>query len=106
MPLNVKRIGCVVVALALTAVGSPSARADEDSLVRSARDLGFGVSAVNVLSIGQSACYFLSRNRDPGQVADHIKRYGNVDWDSARRFLDLSVQEYCPQYGDRVAVLG
>lgn len=102
MRMYAQRGGYVIVALALAIVGSPTARADDASLVRSARELGFQVSAVNVISMGQSACYFLSRNRDPGQVADRIMRYGNVEPDSARQFLALSVGEYCPQYGNRI----
>jgi hypothetical protein len=52
--------------------------------------------------MAHSACYFLSRNRDPGQVAERIMRYGNVESDSAHRFLALSVAQYCPQFGYQV----
>jgi len=102
MRMFAKRGGCVVIAATLAVLGSPTAHADDASLVRNARELGFRVSAVNVISMAQSACYFLSRNRDPGQVADRIMRYGNVELDSAHRFLDLSVNEYCPQYAAQV----
>jgi ABC-type hemin transport system ATPase subunit len=97
-----KRGAWAVIAATVAVLGSPTASADDANLVRSARELGFYVSAVNLVSMGQSACYFLSRNRDPGQVADRIMRYGNVKPDSARQFLALSVREYCPQYGDRI----
>jgi hypothetical protein len=106
MWVYVKRGSCVFVAVTLTLLGPPVARADEASLVTSAKGLGFTISDENIISIGRSACYFLSRNRDPGQVAERVGRYGNVDSDSAWRFLDLSVREYCPQYGDRVATGG
>jgi ABC-type hemin transport system ATPase subunit len=102
MRMNAKRAGCVVIAAALTLLGSATARADDASLVRAATELGFGVSAVNLISMGHSACYFLSRNRDPGQVVERIMRYGQVQRDSAQRFLSLSVAEYCPQYRPQI----
>jgi hypothetical protein len=102
MRMYAKRGGCVVIAVALAVLGSPTAHADDSSLVRNARELGFGVSAVNVISMAHSACYFLSRNRDPGQVAERIMRYGNVESNSAHRFLALSVAQYCPQFGYQV----
>jgi hypothetical protein len=107
MRLYIKGISCGIIAMALAALGSPPAYADDASLVRSARQLGFGISAVNLISTGESACYFIGpRKRDPDEVADRIRRYGNVSPDAARQFLVLAVQEYCPQYGDRVANLG
>jgi Protein of unknown function (DUF732) len=102
MRINAKRGGCVVIAATLAVLGSPTAHADDTNLVRNARELGFRVSVENLISMGHSACYFLSLNRDPGQVAQRIMRYGNVESDSAHRFLGLSVNEYCPQYAAQV----
>lgn len=96
--------GSVVFAATVALLGSQTAQADDANLLRSARDLGFLVSDYNLLAMGHSACYFLSLNRDPGQVTDRIRRYGNVEPDAAGRFLSLAVQEYCPQYGNRVGL--
>jgi hypothetical protein len=97
------RIGCALVSLALLVLGAaPAAHADDESFVRDAKALGFTIDTDNLISMGRSACYFLSRNRDPGQVAERITRYGSVDPNAANRFLAMSVTEYCPQFGDRL----
>jgi hypothetical protein len=83
-------------------LGAPLARADDEGFVRDARALGFMINDENISSMGRSACYFLSRNRHPGQVEERIVRYGMVDAQAARRFLVNSVIEYCPQFSDRV----
>jgi hypothetical protein len=88
--------------LAFTLLGSPVAQADNASFVSDAKALGFQQSSDNLISAGQSACYFLSRNRDPDQVAERIGRYLSVDMDLAHRFLALSVTEYCLQYGGAI----
>jgi hypothetical protein len=95
-------IGCAMASVALLLSGSPAAHADDASFVRDGKALGFVVASDNMISLGRSACYFLSRNRDPGQVAQRIMRYGSVDMDTANRFLFMSVTEYCPQFGDHV----
>jgi hypothetical protein len=81
---------------------SPPAQADDSSLVSEAKALGFQQASANLISTARSACYFLSLDRDPGQVTDRISRYLAVDADSARRFFSMSVIEYCPQYRDRI----
>jgi hypothetical protein len=96
-------IGGAMASVALLLLGAPAAHADDASFVRDAKALGFVIDADNLISMGRSACYFLSLNRDPGQVAERIMRYGNVDLDAANRFLAMSVTEYCPQFGDRVS---
>jgi hypothetical protein len=96
-------IACTIASVALLLLGAPAAHADDASFVRDAKALGFATNTDNLISMGRSACYFLSLNRDPGQVAERIMRYGNVDPNAANRFLDMSVTEYCPQFGDRVS---
>jgi ABC-type hemin transport system ATPase subunit len=96
------RIACALTSVALLPLGAPTAHADDASFVRDAKALGFAFDTDNLISMGRSACYFLSRNRDPGQVAERIMRYGNVDLNAANEFLAMSVTEYCPQFGDRV----
>lgn len=96
-------IGCATVTVALLLLGAPAAHADDASFVRDAKALGFAFDTDNLISMGRSACYFLSLNRDPGQVAQRVMRYGNVDLNAANRFLALSVTAYCPQFGDRVS---
>lgn len=81
---------------------SPSAQADNASFVSDVKALGFQQASDNLISTARSACYFLSRNRDPGQVTERISRYLAVDADMARTFFAMSVNEYCPQYLDRV----
>ena len=92
----------VLLGLNLALLGPAVAHADDESFVSDAQGVGFQFASDNLISMGQSACYFLSRNRDPGQIVERIMRYGSVDVDSAHRFLLLSVNEYCPQYGGRI----
>jgi hypothetical protein len=99
MRMYTKTVGCTMMVLTFTLLGSPVVHADNASFVRDAKALGFQQATENLISMGRSACYFLSRQRDPEQVADRIMRYGSVDSDVAHRFLALSVNEYCPQYG-------
>jgi hypothetical protein len=90
-------IGCATASVAWLMLGVPAAHADDASFVRDAKALGFGTNADNLISMARSACYYIGpRNRDPDEVAERIKRYGNVDLDAANRFLALSVAEYCP----------
>ncbi|MDQ2638935.1 MAG: DUF732 domain-containing protein [Actinomycetota bacterium] len=88
----------------LALLGSPVAQADNDSFVTNAKALGFQQDSDNLISTARSACYFLSRNRHPAQVAERIMRYTSVDSGLARQFLALSVNEYCPQYGGQIGV--
>jgi hypothetical protein len=86
----------------LTLLGSPVAQADNASFVRDIQARGFQQASDNLISTGKSACYFLWLNRDPGQIAERIGRYLNVDPDRGRQFLVLAVNEYCPQYSGQV----
>lgn len=96
-------MGFAMTVVMLTLMGSPVAQADDASFVHDTQALGFIQASQNLISTARSACYFIGfYNRDPDQVADRIKRYLNVDPDMAHRFLVLSVNEYCPQYGGRV----
>lgn len=95
-------ISYALLGLNLALLGPAVAHADDESFVSDAEGLGFQFASDNLISMGQSACYFLSRNRDPGQIVERIMRYGNVDFDSAHRFFVLSVNEYCPRYGGRI----
>jgi hypothetical protein len=81
---------------------SPPAQADSSSFVSEVKALGFQQGPDNLISTARSACYFLSLNRDSGQVMERISRYLAVDTDLARTFFTMSVNEYCPQYRDRV----
>ncbi|EHB56490.1 protein of unknown function DUF732 [Mycolicibacterium rhodesiae JS60] len=104
MRMSTRMIGCTVVGVALTLFGAPAAHADNESFVSTAKALGFQQNSENLISTGRSACYFLSRNRDPGQVTERIARYTSVNLDLAHQFLALSVNEYCPQYDQRIGV--
>lgn len=92
-------MACAIAGMVLTLVGSPVAQADNASFVRDTQALGFQQASDNLISTARSACYFLSLNRDPGQITDRIRRYMNVDQGMAHQFFVLSVNEYCPQYG-------
>ncbi|WP_235848265.1 DUF732 domain-containing protein [Mycolicibacterium holsaticum] len=80
------------------------AQADNTSFVAEAGALGFQQWDDVLIRMGLSACRFLQPQlrRTPVDVAEHIMRYANVEFDQARQFLTLSVHEYCPQYADRV----
>jgi hypothetical protein len=80
----------------------PPAQADNAGFVSHAKALGFQQASANLISTARSACYFLDRNRHPVQITDRIARYLAVDADLARTFFTMSVNEYCPQYRDRV----
>lgn len=81
---------------------SPPAQADNSGFVSEAKALGFQHGSANLISTARSACYFLSLDRHPVEVTNRISRYLAVDADLARRFFAMSVNEYCPQYRDRV----
>lgn len=95
-------VACAMTGVTLTLLGSPVAQADNASFVRDIQARGFQQASDNLISTGESACYFLSLNRDPGQIADRIGRYLNVEPDRGRQFLVLAVNEYCPQYRGQV----
>lgn len=101
MPRTASAIGGTLIGVSLI-LSPPPAQANPSSFVAEAKSLGFQQAADNLISTGRSACYFLSLNRDPGQVTDRISRYLAVDADLAKRFFAMSVNEYCPQYRDRV----
>jgi uncharacterized protein DUF732 len=88
----------IVVGVSLPLLGTPMAQADDDSFVSAAQSLGFPQASANLISTGRSACYFLSRNRDPDQVLQRIVRYTRAEPDQARQFFALAINEYCPQY--------
>lgn len=94
--------GGALIGVLLTLV-SPPAQADDSGFVSQAKALGFQQASDNLISTAQSACYFLRRNRDPGQVSNRISRYLNVDAGLAQRFFEMSINEYCPQYRDRIS---
>jgi hypothetical protein len=91
-------ISCILMGVTLTLLSSPVAQADDASFVSAAQSLGFPQASSNLVTTGRSACYFLSRNRDPGQVLQRIIRYTRVEPDQARQFFALAINEYCPQY--------
>ncbi|MDQ2637865.1 MAG: DUF732 domain-containing protein [Actinomycetota bacterium] len=93
-------IGAALIGVSLAL--SPPAQADNSGFVSHLKALGFQQASDNLISTARSACYFLSLNRHPGQVTDRISRYLAVDADLARTFFAMSVNEYCPQYRDRV----
>lgn len=81
---------------------SPPVQADGSSFVSEAKALGFQQASDNLISTARSACYFLDRNRPTDQVTNRIARYLAVDAGLASRFFAMSVNEYCPQYRDRI----
>ncbi|WP_367277382.1 DUF732 domain-containing protein [Mycobacterium sp.] len=93
------------VGLALALLRAPTAHADDASFVAETRALGFQQSDDVLIRMGRSACRFLQPNlrRDPTEVEEHVRRFGGVESDQAHRFLLLSVDEFCPQYSNRVA---
>lgn len=93
-----RTIGGILTGVALALVGSPPAQADDASFVSAAQSLGFVHAPANLISTGRSACYFLSRNRHPGQVLERIVRYTRMEPEPARQFFALAINEYCPQY--------
>jgi hypothetical protein len=97
-------MACAVTGVTVTLLGSPMARADDASFVSETQALGFQQASDNLISTARSACYFLSRDRDPGQITKRVMRYHNVELDPAQRFLVLSVIEYCPQFRERIGV--
>ncbi len=80
----------------------PMAHADNDSFVNEAKSLGFQHADESLITTGQSACYFLTRNRDPREITERISRYLVVNDDLARRFLVMSVDQYCPHFRSRI----
>lgn len=93
------KTGCAATGLALSLLGSPIAHADDASFVRDAQALGFVHSTDNLISTAQSACYFLTRNRNPSEVEQRIVRYTRIAPPAAaHQFFILAVKEYCPQY--------
>lgn len=99
MRTHAKTLGCIALGLALAFQIVPMAQADEESFVRSAREIGLPFAPTNLKSIAQSACNMLSyNNRIPSEIEARIQRYTRVDPLQARQFFVLSVTEYCPQY--------
>ena len=104
MRSSVVTSGCVSLCVMVALSGAPSARADNASFVREAKALGFVQAADNLISTARSACYFLSRNRSPGEVEERILRYTMIDPPNlAHQFFVMAVNEYCPQYAALVS---
>lgn len=53
--------------MTLTLLGSPMAQADDASFARNAKSIGFTQASDNLISTGQSACYFFSLNGVPNR---------------------------------------
>lgn len=104
MRVHVTMIACVAVGAAVSLLGSPAAAADDESFAREARSLGMYHAADNLISTARSACYMLSRNRDPGQVEERVQRYTLATPDQSRAFFVLAVREFCPQFSGAVGV--
>ncbi|OBF41910.1 hypothetical protein A5719_11055 [Mycolicibacterium peregrinum] len=98
------KLGCQLIGVVCALHAAPLAQADNAAFVAEARALGFQQWDDVLIRMGMSACRFLQPElrRTPADVAQHLARYANVDTNQARRFLVLSVTEYCPQYVDRV----
>lgn len=91
-------IVCVTVGV-LTLVGSPTARADDESFLRDVEPLGVTLSSPNVVSTARSACSMLRyNNRIPSEIQERIQRYLRVEADKAHEFFVLAIREYCPEY--------
>lgn len=91
------------VGMALGLPGSPVARADDADFFRDTQALGFAQAYDNLISQAESACYFFVRNRSADEIEARIARYTRIDPPSkAHQFLVLAVNNYCPQFADRV----
>lgn len=85
--------------LTFSLICSPAAKADDIDFVHAAQAMGFIQRADNLISTAQSACYFLTLNRDPQEVEARILRYTRIDPPSrAHQFFVLAANTYCPQY--------
>ena len=103
MRIRALTTSCVAIGATLGLLGSPVARADDADFVRDVQAMNFLQSSDNLISQAESACYFLVRNRTPGEVEARIARYTRVDPPSqAHPFLVLAVRTYCPQFTDLV----
>lgn len=98
------KIGCSTIGAMLALLGAPLTQADNATFVTQARALGFPQSDDVLIRMGMSTCRFLQPQlrRTPADVAQHIMRYANVNPGQTHQFLVMSVNEYCPQYADRV----
>ncbi len=99
MRKHVKQTVITIMATSVALPGAPVAQADDASFVAAARALGFQQFDDVLIRMGRSACRFLQPNlrRHTFDVEKHIMRHANVESDVARRFLVMSVNEYCPQ---------
>ena len=96
-------VGATIIGLSL-ALGEPQAYADNRSFVDAAKAIGFQQESDNLISTARSACYFLDCNRDPVEITNRISRFLSVPPDMARKFFAMAVDNYCPQYQDRIGV--
>ena len=105
-------VGSALTGMMIALLGAPVSRADDASFLAAARALGLQQEPVELIRTAQSVCYaFLvgerlradpRRDNPPELVANRVARYLILSPDEARQFLVLSVNEYCPQYSDRV----
>jgi hypothetical protein len=93
-----RAIVCIVGVMSAL-LGPATAHADDDSVIREARDIGILNSDVNIISAGRSVCYVLRLgNRPPEEISAKIARNFVIDSDQARRFSLASANEWCPQW--------
>jgi hypothetical protein len=105
MRTGARTIGCIVMGVTLTVMGSPVAQANPDpegddaSVIRQARNLGILNSDANIISASRSVCYVLRLgNRPPEEISAKIARNFVIGADQARQFSLMSANEWCPQW--------
>lgn len=106
-------LGCAVAGMTIALMEVPVAQADDAGLLAGASAIGIDNEPVDLIRNARSVCYaFLvgsrlrgsdpRRDNNPDDVVSRIGRNLILGPDRARRFVALSVNEYCPEYSDRV----
>jgi hypothetical protein len=105
------RICWAVMGLTLAVPGAQVANADNETFVAAAHALGFPQWDDVLIRLARHSCYSLDvpagvwpdlTRRGPDDVTRYVMKYGAVEWDPARQFVVLAVNEYCPQYSGLV----
>jgi hypothetical protein len=95
--------GCIAVGLTVGFLGAPTAQADNESFVKSAKALGLPFAAPSLIATARSACNMLWYNNRPTfEIEERIVRYTRAEPAQAHQFFVLAVNEYCPQYAGLV----
>lgn len=106
-------LGCTVTGMTVALLGAPVAQADDAGLLAWARAQGLQHEPVDLIRNARGVCYAFwvggrlrasdpRRDNNPDDVVNRIARNLILSPDKARQFVVLSVNEYCPEYSDRV----